>query len=246
MAKKAVFLDFDGVLFDTIKEAYCISLITGNMAKAIGSIKFDSKHFKLFKKYRFLIGCAQDYYYLLELIGAKMADKRIDVQKIFELRRNPESEGCRKFKKRFFGIRKYIKEKYPDYWLSLNKPYNFLYGIAGLIENNKDKFFIITTKDRETVLRLLNINKIGFKKDNIYDEKFYRKFNSKSHIIKFIKTRNFIKESIFVDDSKMHLRSCESIAGLDTVQAGWGYTSRSNGSSSEKEVLSKIKKFLEV
>ena len=40
-----VFLDFDGVLFDTVKEAYAIAMLTHSQAKSIKEIDFNSHHY---------------------------------------------------------------------------------------------------------------------------------------------------------------------------------------------------------
>ena len=45
---RAVFLDFDGVLFDTIREVYAVSMIALDSSTNIKDINFDSKHFEKF------------------------------------------------------------------------------------------------------------------------------------------------------------------------------------------------------
>ena len=48
MLKRAVFLDFDGVLFDTVKEAYCVSMVALDKAADISGVNLDSPHFQVF------------------------------------------------------------------------------------------------------------------------------------------------------------------------------------------------------
>ena len=109
---KAVFLDLDGVLFDTVKEAYCISTLTAKKAESIRDISFKSEHFRIFKTYRFLITCAGDYSYLLSAIEKKMKNKKIDVEKEFAVQSKLKSEENKRFEKLFFEVRREIKNNY--------------------------------------------------------------------------------------------------------------------------------------
>lgn len=241
---KAIFLDFDGVLFDTVKEAYCVCMFTKGWAKSPRDLDFKSAHFKIFKNYRFLITCAGDYHYLLEAIDKKIKNNRVNIKKEFTLQLKPGFKGRGLFEKTFIEKREYIKNNYFKYWLSLNEPCSFLRKIAKIINKRREYFFIITTKDRKTVSRLLRRNKVKFLEGNIYDRKCYKKFVSKGRIIEFIKNKHHITRGIFLDDSKEHLSSCGRIGGIITVEAGWGYTFSPNAHNNEGEVLGSIKKLL--
>ncbi|MDD4979819.1 MAG: hypothetical protein PHC54_00905 [Candidatus Omnitrophica bacterium] len=241
---KAIFLDLDGVLFDTLKEAYCVSTLATTNKRSIGSINFESEHFKIFKKYRFLINCATDYYDLLKAIDKKSEDRSIDIARDFRLHCNIDSLEKQIFEKRFLKARRYIRVKYPKFWLSLNTPYNFLYKISEIIKEAKPPFFIITTKDKDTVLQLLKVHKVNFSSDNIYDGKYYKRFNSKGGVVKFIIDKYRVRKSLIIDDSRDHLCSCGGITGLVRIHAGWGYVLTDNNSECEKEAIYKIKKIL--
>lgn len=242
LINRAIFLDLDGVLFDTLKEAYCVSTLTASNKRSISGIDFKSEHFRIFKKYRFLINCAADYYDLLKLIDKKLEDRKTDIATDFKSRSNIDSLDKRLFEKRFLKTRRYIRAKYSKYWLSLNTPYNFLYKISEIMKDMRKTFFIITTKDKETVLHLLKIHKINFPRNNIYDGKYYKRFASKGEIVKFIIDKYRIHKSIIIDDSRDHLFSCSGIKGLVKIHAGWGYASVDNNSENEKQAIYKIKK----
>ena len=70
--KKLVLFDLDGVLFDTVKEAYCVSMIALGKASGISGVNLDSPHFREFHRFRFLVGPAWNYYYLVSLINEKL------------------------------------------------------------------------------------------------------------------------------------------------------------------------------
>jgi len=241
---KGIFLDLDGVLFDTAKEAYCLCALTLNRARSPKEVNFSSRHFKIFEKYRFLINCAADYYYLMKNIDEKIDRITIDVREEFEkLRTVALPEAC-EFEKNFLAKRRYVKDNHYADWISLNAPYAFLSKVRSLIKKNKDKFFVITTKDEETVLKLLEINGVEFLKKNILGRKAFRKFGSKGKIIRFIKDKHKMRRSIFVDDSKEHLSSCADINGLKLVHAGWGYVASEDKSFNQTEVIAEIQKML--
>jgi len=230
--EKAVFLDFDGVLFDTVKEAYCLCLFATKRVKSIKEIDFNSRHFRDFKKNRFRINCAADYCHLLERIGKNEGN-------------GPASPTDRDiFEKGFLTTRSHLKRNNFDYWLSLHRPYGFLLSLAGVIKANKKNFFIISTKDKDSILKLLEINGFSFIQDNILDRVFYKKFNTKGNIVKFLTSKYFIKESILIDDSHDHLSSCGDIKGLEILQAGWGYCLRGDNTYKQGDALIKIKKLL--
>jgi len=241
---KAVFLDFDGVLFDTIKEAYVLCMFACEKSKSPEGINFSSGHYRLFKNYRFLIRHAWDYHPLLGAIDKKLRCPSICVQKEFKFLSSRRISIHRSFERCFLRIRKHLKDRRYKYWLSLNKPYGFLRGIVKLINTKNRSFFIITTKDKDSILRLLRVYGIRLPAANIYGRESYLKFKSKGNIINFVKHRDHLGRCIFVDDSREHISTCKEIPGLDIIHAKWGYTLSGKNHSNAKSVSGKIKKLL--
>ncbi|MFT4806505.1 MAG: hypothetical protein ACI9YE_003739, partial [Psychroserpens sp.] len=102
--------------------------------------------------------------------------------------------------------------------------------------NQNNNIVIVTTKDAPTVKALLE--RYGVSREiSIYDAKSYEDFGCKSLFIDdFIKT-NYIKSSLFIDDSRSHLDKCIWIENLKTVQAQWGYVLPDDYSDNKEEVL---------
>lgn len=226
---RVIFLDLDGVLFDTLKEAYCVGMLTATNRRSLVGTDFKSEHFKIFKRHRPLIKCAADYYDLLKSILSTD---------------NFNFSNKQAFEKRFFRTRRYLRRRYPKYWFSLNAPYKFLYKISQIIREARKNFFIITTKDKGTVLELLKRHKINFCGDNIYDGQYYKRFASKGRLIKSIIDKYRVRNAIMIDDSRQHLSSCTGIKGLTRIHAKWGYTSPDDNSKSAREAIYKIQKML--
>ena len=59
-----LFLDFDGVLFDTVREAYEVCRSTPSFLRQ----KFDEKQYAEFLKFRPLVGPAWNYYFVMTAI----------------------------------------------------------------------------------------------------------------------------------------------------------------------------------
>lgn len=239
---KFLFLDFDGVLFDTVEEAYQVCINSNKFKDSI----LPKNSFELFKLYRPLVGPAWNYYYIMHSI--------INKEKICNSDNFLLTEQVKNFEKDFFSTRKKLKQDYNE-WLKLNKKYSFTDKLISLFEENKYllnnlDIYIITTKDKNSVKDLLQVNNIKFiKHENIYGKEIFNKINSKSEIIlNILKTNKKDYNTIFIDDSLFHLMSCENIRNIELMQPKWGYINKKNSSKylkNEDEVLYRIKKFLQ-
>lgn len=244
MNDNIVFLDFDGVLYNTVKEAYAVATITYGKYSSIEEIDYSNNHYKDFYKLRYLVGPAWNYKYILELMDTAIDMK--DFERKYKLLINDvDVDDYNGFEETFFINRNKIKKIDFDKWFRLNEPYTFLNGIKKYLLNMQDKFFIVTTKDKETVLRLLEIENISFTSDRVYDKEDFQYHGSKSKIIESIITRENIKKAIFIDDSAHHLQSCVNIPNLLLLQASWGYTSENDkNTSTENQIISEIEKLI--
>nr|WP_315004360.1 hypothetical protein [uncultured Campylobacter sp.] len=201
-----LFLDFDGVLFDTASEAYEVCRSTPSFS----SQKFGKNQYTEFFKFRPLVGPAWNYYFVMRAIADN--DK--------ELLAFDYNDEAKKFEKDFFQTREKLKVNNYEGWLALNRPYPFLSELSSMKLNWQ--IFIVTTKDSKTVLDLAKRFNIQFiDNDNILGADIFAKFNSKANIINSILKDD--DRGIFIDDSEIHLKKCEHIKGLKLLQPDWGY-----------------------
>ncbi|WP_324172636.1 HAD family hydrolase [Sulfurimonas sp.] len=241
--KNVVFLDFDGVLFNTVKEAYIVSMIALNNENTINNLSFNSNEYKLFSKFRYLVSPAWNYKYILKLI---IEDKINNFELNYRCLKNKANKNeYIKFEESYFNTRKKLKNLYFKKWLKLNEPYKFFELIKSFLINLADNFIIVTTKDKATVLKLLELNGIYFNSKHIYDNKDFEIFKDKANIIKDIMNIENITKAIFVDDNLDHLLLCKNINNLDVYQANWGYISEKDSNAvDEKTIISKIEKLI--
>ena len=235
-SQSIIFLDFDGVIVDSAKEAYAIAMLTTGRIKTLADLDINSSHAVRFLKQRCHIGPAWNYYYLLKLI-----DENKDLS-FSEILPNEAGKEGRNFQEQFFATRQVIRNHFWDEWLDLNEIYNGSDVFIDLINKNNN-IVIVTTKDAPTVKALLE--KYGVSREiAIYDAKSYEDFGCKSLFIDYFIKTNYIKKSLFIDDSRSHLDKCNWIENLETVQAQWGYVLPDDYSDNKEEVLHLISKVL--
>ncbi len=230
--ERILFLDFDGVLFDTVDEAYQVCINTQTFRNCI----FPNNSLELFRTYRTLVGPAWNYYYVMKAI--------IDNLSLENTTSFIEKKETKEFEQDFFLTRKELKKDYIN-WLQYNKKYSFINRLED-ISLKKDYFiYIITTKDKQTVEDLLKEHNIGFiKSEYILGKDSFNSFGSKREIILNV-LKNKTYKALFIDDLYSHLKLCEGIEDLTLVQADWGYVDSNNRSQylkNEDETLEMIQK----
>ncbi len=219
--KKILFLDFDGVLVDTVDEAYKVCINT----KRFKDIVLPKNSLEIFRKYRALIGPAWNYFYVMNSIVNKT-----HLKTGFIFQKNKEAL---EFEKDFFETRVSLKNTNYKDWLTFNEQYPFLTELAKLEKNIDLTTYIITTKDKQTVIDLLRQYNINFiDKNRIYGKDIFNTLGSKKDIISNILSSiddNY--SAIFIDDLAEHLNNCSNIKELKLIQADWGYVDVNSKSS---------------
>lgn len=242
---RAVFLDFDGVLFDTLREAYAVSMIANNRLATITEIDFGSEHFLNFDQLRYLVGPAWNYYYVMKAIDNKPFNKNNNlVAKYKSLMNQSKLEEYRNFEQKFFEVRQKLREKEHEGWLSIIFPYKIVECLLPIINEHKENFFLVTTRDRESVGDLLNLHSVDILDSNIYTKTEYESHKSKRNLIQSLITRYSIKEGLFIDDLEEHLLACATIEALSTIQAKWGYVDPSKKEDNSTFLLKKLENFI--
>jgi len=240
-ANAVIFLDFDGVLFDTVKEAFSIVMLAQKKSNNLKKIDFNAEEFILFRKYRYLITSAGTYYFLMRAIEEFFKKGSAVEQSFFFYREHiPEAEW-REFEHKFFHARDILKSSEYENWLLLNTPYPFLDDFREIVAGHGEFCYIITTKDTETVLRLLEVFHAELSEERIIGRDLYKHYGSKDKIIEALMGENGVSRALFIDDSSQHLDACRRISGLDLLQPDWGYLRPDDQGSSREEISEKIK-----
>jgi phosphoglycolate phosphatase-like HAD superfamily hydrolase len=240
-ALKLIFLDFDGVLFDTVREAYVVAVITSKKYNSINEIDFKTEHYRNFKKLRYLISPAWNYKYLLEELELNHSLKKTKSNFLKSVL-TALKEDYKNFESIFFDTRNNLKKNYYKEWSRLNTPFSFLIEINFLFYDFKDLVYIVTTKDKSTVLRLLSLEGLEFEEKRIFDNKDYEKFGNKRNIIQSL--MSYDAKGIFIDDSDKHIESCSKIRGIQCFQPDWGYVDLNSRTTNCKIIVSEINKLI--
>jgi len=242
---RAAFLDFDGVLFDTVREAYVISIVALGRSGRVADIDFNSKYFKKFNQFRYLIGPAWNYYYLTQAIDKAITHSVDDLEVEYRKLLNQWARGAhRSFEKNFFRARKRLRETDRDYWLSLISPYNLVKNIRGLVSEFRGQIFLVTTRDRESVLDILSLHNVEIPESNIFSKNEFMLRKSKANIVQDLINQYQIERALFIDDLEEHLVACEAIENVSTLQATWGYVVPEKKEDNSTFLLKELGRFL--
>ena len=220
---KATFLDFDGVIADSIEETFVVSL---NIFYGFsGPDDLDSVR-QLFFKYRGLVRPPHHFWALHSAIkSALIRGKALDYNQFRDIFFEAV-EHCEIYKERFeclfFSLRKHLQLD-KSYWVSLNPITEYGKSLVG--RDLKD-YYIVTTKDSlalDTLLSAYGIDvKVRFTKSD------YEKHGSKGNIINSVMDSSGpYKSAIFVDDATEHLDTVDNSL-VTCYFAHWGYGVNTN------------------
>ena len=211
----AVFLDFDGVIIDSVKECYFVSR---DLFRDLESQKeVTQKQETLFFKYRGIAGPAWQMFVLQKAIAHHIQGDPRDIPTLFhEICNQLEDNAREKLENSFFQVRKKYQAK-PKEWFNLNPLTE--YG-KSLQNRSLPNYHIVTTKNKCAVEQLLEHYRIGI--PSIYDVEVYRNFKSKGAIIEMIMDEFGYQTAIFLDDSTDHLDTIQD-SRIKCYFADWGY-----------------------
>ncbi len=203
-------LDLDGVIIDSILECYFLSSETYHKKKI-----HNNKEKSLFIKYRGLVGPPYQYYHLLRLINNHQNNEEKIVESFYN--NNSKTKESDIFESIFFKNReKKISQNFND-WIKLNPLTDF----GNYIKLNTPKnLIIITTKDRNSAVKILNHFNISYQM--LYSNEDIKAYGSKGKILdEYLKKTN-MKKIYFIDDHTNHLDSVEN-KNIKCFFAAWGY-----------------------
>ena len=232
-----VFIDFDGVIYDTVKEAYAIACLTFERITELSEVRFDTEHYSEFYQQRYLISPAWNYHYLW---GWLKSDRAFSFETV--LPRTPNDEA-RLFMSKFFKVRETQRKCNWDEWLKLNTLYSGAEKFIGMMNDYPSIFDVVTVKDRDTVIDLLERG--GLKNSIcIYSNDDFEHYGSKSKCIEAIMRDQKVKKAIFIDDTSKHLDDCSRLENLELSQALWGYVRPEERQNNIDSVIKKLRGYL--
>lgn len=221
----AVFLDFDGVLFNSVKEAYLLSRFAYKNINPTEEINTDE--YNHFAKLRYMITKSWHFYYIWESISGNIREE--DLPKLI----NPEykTQKCIDFDKKYIDCReKLMKENY-EFWQNLDTPYDIFYRIKDIAGKGKQDYIILSNKEKMPIENRLR--QYDFDNIKIFANSELKDYKNKAEFISEYIKNNHIEKSFFVDDSIDNLKGCKNIKNLTTLHAGWGYVKEGGLSQTE-------------
>jgi hypothetical protein len=231
-------LDFDGVLFDTAKEAF----IMANKAYFGTSSECDElENYEQFLLLRPFIVSAWQYLLVLDLISENLEKEdlllKYKQQSVFK-----PTVKDRNFEYKFNDVRNDMIYKDRNKWLDLHEPYPFFRQIKSMLIKCPQYFQIVSTKNKKFILELLHNQGVYLKDSQVWGRDEFEEFGqSKAELLKCYSNTTPI---LFIDDNCKHLNEAGLLNNVETILANWGYTETNNVSDNTKLVVTKIKKYL--
>ncbi len=220
--KKVLVLDFDGVICDSLDE--CLITAVNAHNKLAGRHQWvehvedvDSDLRNGFRKWRGLVRPAGEYGLLMILLTSDESN----VAERFEAHRQKDSLLISTFEKYFFECRRLLRQRSLERWSGLHKIYREFADAWPELRRDFQASYILTTKDRDSVLYFNEKWALGFQEDEVFSKDNSR---SKPESIRVIAARHEPPCEIhFVDDHPAHLQDVAA-AGAECYWAAWGYT----------------------
>jgi phosphoglycolate phosphatase-like HAD superfamily hydrolase len=210
------FLDFDGVIVDSISECYLVSFET---YFGYARFSYDNKEYKkLFYQYRGLVKPAWQYMSLHRAIEEYFigAPDSIDVLFHRSVRHISKAEA-EAFEKKFFFTRSLYQDVDFTAWIEMNPLTEFGKTLEGKANEN---VYIVTTKNREATEAILNHYQIPVA--GIYANEEIKSAGNKGVLIRSVLDSKAESEAIFVDDAVEHLDTVND-QRIKCYFASWGY-----------------------
>lgn len=238
MEKKILFLDFDGVLFDTLKEVY---LINRYIYKGIDLFdKVDEANYELFSKYKYLVYNIWMFYYYNPLIFNNCENIIDDFINALSKRNiKAEEDFCNDFLKVRANL---VKNNY-DFWKNLETPYEFFYEIKKLYKEKNPKILIVSKKNKTSIIERFNSYNFNISNDDIYAREILDKYSTKGEFINEYMNKNGFDEAIFVDDNNNNLKTCDNYSNITQILALWGNSQPNLKGYNQTQAIDKINQF---
>ena len=241
MTNKALFLDFDGVLFNTIKEVYLVNRCIYKNINVFEPV--DNKEFALYSKYKFLVYNIWMFAYYNPIIFNNTEENKI-VDSFSEaiLKRNREFEE--KFYESFLNIRYDLIKNHYDFWKNLEEPYQFFFFIKELHEKNLIDTVVVSKKNKSSIVERFSNYNFKFDSAKIYADEILSSYSSKGDFIEEYMDNNNIETAIFVDDNSNNLKTVKNDKKVKPILALWGNNIPNESGYTQEEAEKEINYFI--
>lgn len=229
---KTVFLDFDGVLFDTLKEAYiiCRHAFCGTDY----FVPVEKDEYDRFYRYKYLVYNSWQYYYVMKILSE---DKNISdisfIEKYNYYMDNRDNRKEDEFDEKYYSAREDLIKNYHKFWDSLESPFEFFYFIR---DNKEINPVIVSKKNKSAIEYRLNQYGANISSDNIYGKDELEDYPTKADFIAEYMRSKKVEKTVFVDDNSHNLKPCEKYPQITTLLAGWGNIAIDETGLTEEEV----------
>lgn len=237
---KLLFLDFDGVLFDTLREVYLVSRYLTLKQDFLEEI--DENSYKIFEKHKYLVYNIWMFYYFNQIIfDLNNEDKIVEKYENLLLNRdlNKEEEYC----KLFLDTRKELVFNHFDFWKNLEKPYNFFFEIKKLYEEKKIDIVVVSKKNKNSILERFETYNFHLEANKVFAREALDKYSTKGEFMQEYMEKYNIQSAIFVDDNYNNLKTTENNPNIENILALWGNSQPNLSGYNQEEAIEKIKNY---
>ena len=234
-------LDFDGVLFDTAKEAYIVAS-KAYFGVSIEHSALDQCQYSKFLLLRPFVISPWQYLLVFDLISENLDTKAL-LKKYRSKSVFKPTTRDRDFEYKFNSIRGSMIFKNKSEWLELHEPYAFFQLIKPMLVKCPQFFRIVSTKNKKFILELLFNQDIPWKDDQVWgSDEFEECGRSKAKML-----NHHCKNSasiLFIDDSYKHLSEVGCLNNVEVISANWGYTEMKDPEDNTKFVVARVSDYL--
>ena len=239
--RKILFLDFEGVLFDTLREVYLISRFIETNKAFLDEI--DKNNYALFSKYKYLVYNIWMFYYFNPLIFGNCKEEDI-IPKYEQALLNRDQIREKIFCNRFLDARRELVNNHFDFWKNLEIPYEFFYEIKKLYDKGNKNIVIISKKNKNSIIERFNTYDFKINPKNIYAREVLDNYSSKGEFINEYLQKYGFDNAIFVDDNMNNLKTADN-KNVKTILALWGNTKPGDIGYQQDEAIKEIKSYLD-
>lgn len=214
------FLDFDGVVCDSVPECFLSSYQAYHVllrGEEVSKIPIAEKN--LFYAYRPFIRSGEDYILIHDLIRRGFT---VTSQQAFDAEiEKTGKDVLDTYKELFYAAREAVLKTDRDFWLELNRLFEGMKDFLSSVALHP-RFYILSTKKPEYIQEILMHHGVVWETPRI----LFADFRTKKEIIESVLPIGKGCEAYFVDDQLDHLLVAGRNSAIKPFLAVWGYVKK--------------------